>query len=54
MRDQRARERRRSWTAVVEAFLAQHLEGRAEPVGDDFADSSIEFRAGRGLIKGLG
>jgi dipeptidyl aminopeptidase/acylaminoacyl peptidase len=45
---------RRSWTAVVEAFLAQHLGGRAEPVGQDFADSSIDFRAGRDLLKGLG
>lgn len=26
---------RRSWSAVVEAFLAQHLGGRAEPVGED-------------------
>ncbi len=45
---------RRSWSAVVEAFLAQHLGGRAEPVGSDFTDSSIEFRAGRDLVKGLG
>jgi hypothetical protein len=32
---------RRSWNAVVEAFLAQHLGGRVEPVGDDFKGSSI-------------
>ena len=38
---------RRSWSAVVEAFLAQHIGGRAEPVGEDFAGSTIEFRAGR-------
>jgi len=44
---------RRSFTAVVEAFLATHLGGRCEPVGDDFADSTIEFRAGRDLIPGL-
>ena len=47
-------ENRRSFTAVVEAFLAQHLGGRFEPVGDDFAASSIEFRAGRELIPGMG
>jgi dipeptidyl aminopeptidase/acylaminoacyl peptidase len=45
---------RRSFTAVVEAFLAQHLGGRCEPVGDDFAGSSIEFRIGRDLIRSLG
>jgi dipeptidyl aminopeptidase/acylaminoacyl peptidase len=44
---------RRSWSAVVEAFLAQHLGGRVEPVGEDFAGSTIEFRAGRDLVKGL-
>jgi dipeptidyl aminopeptidase/acylaminoacyl peptidase len=45
---------RRSWSAVVEAYLAQHLGGRCEPVGEDFAGSTIEFRAGRDLVKGLG
>ncbi len=43
-------ENRRSFYAVVEAFLGKHLGGRVEPVGDDFAGSSIEFRAGRDLI----
>lgn len=47
-------ENRRSFTAVVEAFLAQYLGGSCEPVGDDFVGSSIEFRAGRELIRGLG
>jgi len=45
---------RRSWSAVVETFLAQHLGGRCEPVGEDFAGSTIEFRAGRDLVRGLG
>lgn len=45
---------RRSFTAMVEAFLATHLGGRFEPVADDFADSTIEFRAGRDLIPALG
>jgi hypothetical protein len=39
--------------AVVEAFLAAHLGGRCEPVGDDFAGSTIEFKVGRELIPGL-
>ena len=47
-------ENRRSFTAVAEAFLAAHLGGRCEPVGDDFKGSTIEFRAGRDLIPGLG
>jgi dipeptidyl aminopeptidase/acylaminoacyl peptidase len=46
-------ENRRSFKAVVEAFLAAHLGGRYEPVGDDFAGSTIEFRAGQELIPGL-
>jgi dipeptidyl aminopeptidase/acylaminoacyl peptidase len=49
----RRAENRRSWAAVVEAFLAQHLGGRAYPVGGDFTGSSLEFRAGRELIKGI-
>jgi dipeptidyl aminopeptidase/acylaminoacyl peptidase len=46
-------ENRRSFAAVAEAFLATHLGGRYEPVGDDFHGSTIEFRAGRELIPGL-
>ena len=47
-------ENRRSFTAVAEMFLARHLGGRFEPVGDDFAGSTIAFKAGRDLIPGLG
>jgi dipeptidyl aminopeptidase/acylaminoacyl peptidase len=47
-------ENRRSFTAVAEAFLARHLGGHYEPVGDAFAGSTIEFKAGRDLIPGLG
>jgi len=47
-------ENRRAFMAVAEMFLARHLGGRFEPVGDDFAGSTIEFRAGRDLIPGLG
>jgi dipeptidyl aminopeptidase/acylaminoacyl peptidase len=46
-------ENRRSFNAVVEAFLARHLGGAFEPVGEDFSGSSIEFRAGRELIPGI-
>ncbi|MBZ9603309.1 alpha/beta hydrolase family protein [Phyllobacterium chamaecytisi] len=46
-------ENRRSYHAVVEAFLAQHLGGLCEPAGDDLAGSSIRFLAGRELIDGL-
>jgi len=49
----RREENRRSFSAVLELFLAEHLGGRAEPVGNDFAGSSIELRAGRELISGL-
>jgi len=43
-------ENRRSFAAVTEAFLAQHLGGRRQPIGDDFDGSTITFRAGRDLI----
>ena len=46
-------ENRRSFAAVAEAFLAAHLGGRCEPVGDDFENSTIEFKVGRELIPGL-
>jgi len=46
-------ENRRSYTAIVEAFLAAHLGGRCEPVGDDFEGSSVQFKAGRELVPGL-
>ena len=49
----RRAENRRSFAAVAEAFLATHLRGRCEPIGDDFQGSTIEFRAGRELIPGL-
>ena len=35
-----------AFKAIMEAFLARHLGGRAEPVGDDFAGSRHEVRAG--------
>jgi dipeptidyl aminopeptidase/acylaminoacyl peptidase len=46
-------ENRRSFAAVAEAFLAAHLGGRCEPVGNDFTNSTIEFKVDRELIPGL-
>ena len=43
-------ENRRSFAAVTETFLAQHLGGRRQPIGNDFDGSTITFKAGRGLI----
>jgi dipeptidyl aminopeptidase/acylaminoacyl peptidase len=39
--------------AVTEAFLAQHLGGRAEDVGSALQASSAQIEAGRELIQGL-
>jgi len=46
-------ENRLAFSAVMEAFLAQHLGGAVEPVGDAFAGSSIQFVAGKELIPGM-
>ncbi len=37
-------ENRLSFFALTEKFLAQHLGGAFEPIGDDFQNSSIEIR----------
>ena len=34
-----------SFKAATEAFLAEHLGGRCQPIGNDFAGSSLEIRA---------
>jgi len=47
-------ENRLAFNAVAEAFLAQHLGGRAEPAGDAFSGSSIQFQVGKDLVSGLG
>ena len=46
-------ENRSSFAAAAEAFLEAHLGGRCEPVGNDFTNSTIEFKVGRELIPGL-
>ncbi|CAN5849124.1 S9 family peptidase [soil metagenome] len=39
--------------AVTEAFLAQHLEERYEPIGNDFANASITVPTGEEQIPGV-
>jgi dipeptidyl aminopeptidase/acylaminoacyl peptidase len=46
-------ENRMSFNAVAEAFLAQHLGGRFEPVGDDFKGASISVPTGADQVPGL-
>lgn len=47
-------ENRLAFNAIVEQFLAKHLGGRAEPIGDAFSGSSLRIESGRQLIPGLG
>ena len=42
-----------SFNAVAEAFLAQYLEGRFEPVGDAFAGSTIQVPVGETFVPGI-
>lgn len=42
-----------SFNAIAEAFLARCLEGRCEPVGSDFENSSLEILAGKEEVLGL-
>ncbi len=44
---------RASFNAVTEAFLAEHLGGRYEPVGQDFEGSSIYVPVGADDVPGL-
>lgn len=46
-------ENRLSFFAVTEAFLAEYLGGRVEPIGDDFSGSTIECPAGAEGVSGL-
>ncbi len=47
-------ENSKSFNAVTEAFLAKNLGGRFEPIGDDFAGSSIKVPNGSDQVPGLG
>jgi dipeptidyl aminopeptidase/acylaminoacyl peptidase len=46
-------ENRLACGAVAEAFLAKHLGGRYQPIGDDFSGSSIKIETGAELVPGL-
>ncbi len=46
-------ENRKSFNAVAEAFLAKHLGGEYEPIGDDFQKSSINVPTGAEGVPGL-
>ncbi|MEE8170189.1 MAG: S9 family peptidase [Phycisphaerae bacterium] len=46
-------ENRTAFNAVAEAFLARELGGRIEPIGDDFAGSSISVPEGADQVPGL-
>ena len=47
-------ENRIAFYAVTESFLAKHLGGRSQPVGDDFEGSSLKVETGGELVPGLG
>lgn len=42
-----------AFNAVTETFLASHLGGRAEPIGDDISKSTAQVKAGADGIAGL-
>lgn len=46
-------ENRMAFQAIAEAFLAEHLGGRFEPIGDDFEGSTTHVLAGAEQIPGL-
>lgn len=46
-------ENRMAFNAVAEIFLAEHLEGRYEPIDDDFEGSSIKVPAGSDQVPGV-
>ncbi len=46
-------ENRMAFNAVTEAFLAEHLGGRVEPIGEDIRKSTADIRAGVEQVHGL-
>lgn len=46
-------ENRMAFNAIAEAFLAEHLGGRCEPIGDDFKDSTVAVPAGADQVRGV-
>jgi dipeptidyl aminopeptidase/acylaminoacyl peptidase len=46
-------ENRMAFFAVTEAFLAKHLGGRYEPIGDDLVGSTMKVETGGDFVPGL-
>jgi dipeptidyl aminopeptidase/acylaminoacyl peptidase len=46
-------ENRLSFFAIMDGFLAKHLGGRYEPIGDDFLGSSLQVPQGGELVPSL-
>jgi len=46
-------ENRLAFYGVTEAFLAKHLGGRCQPIGNDFAGSSLKVETGGELVPGI-
>ncbi|MGY3534346.1 S9 family peptidase [Bradyrhizobium sp. USDA 4452] len=46
-------ENRLAFYGVTEAFLAKHLGGGCQPIGNDFSGSSLEVETGAELVPGL-
>ena len=42
-----------AFMAITEAFFAQHLKGRTEPIGDAFKGSSVTIPHGKELVPGV-
>ena len=42
-----------SFYAIAEQFLAEHLGGSAEPIGDALRGASLEVREGKDAVPGL-
>jgi acylaminoacyl-peptidase len=42
-----------AFNAIMEVFLAHHVGGRFEPLGDDLAASSCEIRVGASILRDL-
>ena len=46
-------ENRLAFNAIAEAFLCEHLGGRYEPIGNDFAGSSVKVPTGAEQVPGV-
>ncbi len=47
-------ENRMAFFAVAESFLADHLDGRAQPIGTDLDGSSVEIPVGGDSLAAAG